>query len=124
MIFHHLFQQNATSEQKLALLTSHPDLAGKMAVANQLSTESTSEHKGAGLDQCTPEEMAEFQKWNAEYTGKFGFPFIIAVAGYDRQGIFEAFRRRVGNEKDAEFNEALTQVHRIAKIRIERATGA
>lgn len=103
---------------QLALLRAHPDLAGKLALRGALTPESGSEQAGAGLDRCSPEEFAEFQRLNAAYQARFGFPFILAVKGYDRGGILDAFRRRVENDPDIEFRTALDQVHRIARLRL------
>lgn len=103
----------------LTLLRAHPDLAGKLAVRGELTAESTSEQAGAGLDRCSPKEFEEFQRLNDVYNTRFGFPFILAVKGYDRAGILEEFRRRVGNAPKAEFREALDQVHRIARLRLQ-----
>jgi len=108
----------ADEASKLALLRAHPDLAGRLAVRGELTAESTSEQAGAGLDRCSPGEFAEFQRLNAAYTARFGFPFILAVKGFDRAGILAAFRRRVENARAAEFREALDQVHRIARLRL------
>jgi len=41
------------------------------------------------------------------------------VRGYHRDEILECFQRRVGNDVDVEFDEALEQVHRIARLRLE-----
>ena len=111
----------ASEKRKLALLCAHPDLAGRLSLA-ELTESSRSEQTGAGLDRCTPEELDEFQKLNAAYIEKFGFPFIFAVKGYHRQDILEAFRVRVNNSSDTEFKTAIEQVHRIAKLRLETIT--
>lgn len=103
---------------QLALLRAHPDLAGKLAVARDLTAESNAEQAGAGLDRCTPAEFAEFQRLNDAYKARFEFPFILAVRGHDRAGILEIFRRRLGNDRATEFREALDQVHRIARLRL------
>lgn len=103
---------------QLALLHAHPDLAGRLAVAGGLTPHSSAEQAAAGLDRCTPAEFAEFQRLNAAYRARFGFPFIIAVRGLERAAILTAFRRRVGNDRAAEFREALDQVHRIARLRL------
>ena len=103
---------------KLKLLRAHPDLAGKLAVAGQLTVESRSEQAGSGLDQCSPEELEKFQQLNSAYTSKFGFPFIIAVSGYQRAEILSIFEKRLGNAPEDEFAEAIAQVHRIARLRI------
>ena len=110
----------AGPEPQLALLRAHPDLAGKLAVSGDLTEASSSEQAGAGLDRCSPEEFRAFQELNDAYQKKFGFPFIVAVRGLNRQEILERFRARVQNEWDIEFDEALVQVHRIARLRIEQ----
>ncbi len=104
---------------QLALLRAHPDLAGKLAVRGALTPESTSEQAGAGLDRCSADEFEEFQRLNDAYKARFGFPFILAVKGHDRAGILEAFRRRAGNDLATEIREALDQVHRIARLRLQ-----
>ena len=105
-------------DAKLALLRAHPDLAGKLAVQGELTEQSTSEQAGAGLDQCTAEEFAEFQDLNERYKSGFGFPYILAVSGRGRVEILENFRSRINNSPDDEFAEALAQVHSIALIRL------
>jgi OHCU decarboxylase len=110
------------ADRQMALLRAHPDLAGKLAVAGELTAASTSEQAGAGLDACTAAEFERFQTLNAAYREKFGFPFIVAVAGYHRTEILEIFERRLGNQRDREIREALDQVHRIALIRLQAAS--
>ena len=112
----------AGEEPQLALLRAHPDLAGKLAKSGELTDESTSEQAGAGLDECTPEEFAEFTRLNDTYKAKFGFPYILAVKGRHRVEILENFRSRVGNSTAQEFREALDQVHQIARLRLEALT--
>jgi len=109
----------APHERRLALLRAHPELAGKLAVADGLTAESKSEQAGAGLDRCTPAEFARFTELNARYSDSFGHPFIIAVKGLDRAAILDAFERRIGNDPDTEFSTAVGQVHRIALLRLE-----
>lgn len=105
--------------RQMALLRAHPDLAGKLAVAGELTAESRGEQAGAGLDQCTPAEFTRFQELNSRYTQRFGFPFILAVKGKKRADILAAFESRVGNDPAAEFRAALDQVHRIAYLRLQ-----
>ena len=107
------------ADRHLALLRSHPDLAGKLAVADELTAASAAEQEGAGLAACTADEFERFQTLNAAYKERFGFPFIVAVAGYHRTEILEIFGRRVGNDRDTELREALEQVHRIALLRLQ-----
>ncbi|MBL4639111.1 MAG: 2-oxo-4-hydroxy-4-carboxy-5-ureidoimidazoline decarboxylase [Kordiimonadaceae bacterium] len=108
----------AKEAAKMTLICAHPDLAGKLAIGEALTTESTAEQKGAGLDRCTPDEFEEFQTLNTAYKAKFGFPFIIAVKGIGRRRILAAFRARINNDRETEFNMALTQINRIAFFRL------
>jgi len=110
--------RNASEEQRLGVLTAHPDLAGKLAAAGRLTKESTAEQAGAGLDLLTDEERETFQNLNAEYAKRHGFPFIIAVKDNTKSSILEAFHRRIKNNRDTEFSEACRQVERIAELRL------
>lgn len=119
---HHVVEA-AGHDARLALLRAHPELAGKLAVAGELTAESKSEQAGAGLDQCSAAEFERFQQLNSLYGERFGHPFIIAVKGLDRQAILAAFEARTGNTPEAEFATAMTEVHKIARLRLE-AMGA
>ena len=110
----------AGQDVQLELLRNHPDLAGKLAVSGKLTTASAAEQAGAGLDQCTDAEFDEFTKLNNRYQQRFGFPFIVAVRGLDKENILEQFRHRVQNDWDTEFDCAVSQVHRIARLRIDQ----
>lgn len=108
----------APRAQQRALLNAHPDLAGRLAVRGELTAESTSEQASAGLDKCTPDEFRRFTALNEAYKRKFPFPFIMAVKGKSRAEILEAFERRIHHDEDVEFRTALTEVHRIALLRL------
>lgn len=110
---------NAASDAaKLTLLRAHPELAGKLAIAGNLTAESTAEQASAGLDKCSAEEFEQFNKLNNDYTAKFGHPFIIAVRGLSRGDILAAFQQRIGNDPATEFKTALDEVHKIARLRL------
>ena len=79
---------------------------------------SVQEQRGAGLDQCSPEEFDAFQRLNAAYNARFGFPFIIAVKGLSRGDILAAFEERLENDAETEFATAIAQIHRIAGFRL------
>lgn len=111
--------RSASHEERLGVLTAHPDLAGKLAAAGKLTAESTSEQAGAGLDMLTDDERAMFQKLNAQYVEKHGFPFIIAVRDNTKASIKEAFERRIDNDTETEFEEACRQVERIGEWRLK-----
>ena len=99
---------------QLALIRAHPDLADRL----RLSPESVLEQVGAGLDNCSAEELAEFRTLNDAYKARFGFPFIKAVRGFSRGQILDEFRARAANDADAEFKTALAEIHKIALARL------
>jgi chitin deacetylase len=70
--------RRADYDARLGVLCAHPDLAGKLAAAKRLTTESTSEQASAGLDALTDEERSRFQDLNAHMCTNTVFPFIIA----------------------------------------------
>ena len=111
--------RKASREEQLGVLVAHPDLAGKLAIAGGLTEDSRKEQAGAGLDRLTPAEHARFTELNTGYMEKFGFPFIIAVKGLDKDDILSAFERRIGNSVDEEFETAKSQVERIALLRLK-----
>ncbi len=110
--------RSASDEEKRGVLRAHPDLAGKLAQANRLTAESTSEQAGAGLDALTDADREMFTRLNGQYTEKHGFPFIIAVRDNTKASIKSAFERRIGNNSTTELAEACTQVERIAELRL------
>ena len=113
----------ASDAEKLALLRAHPQLAGKEADAGTLTAHSTAEQDSVGLTRLTPEEKAKIVALNAAYLEAHGFPFIIAVKLRTKREIFAEFERRVNNPRDIEFTTALSEVGRIARIRLEALLG-
>lgn len=111
--------RTASEEERLSVLTAHPDLAGKLAAAKRLTAESSGEQASAGLDALTDEERTFFEKANADYTAKFGFPFIICVKDHTKATIMEAFPERIAHDRETEFAEACRQVERIAYHRLK-----
>lgn len=114
----------ADENAKLTLIRAHPDLAGRAAIAGELTSQSKAEQSGAGLDSCTPEEFARFHDLNERYKRRFGFPFVIAVAGKTRSDILAAFEERAGNDPEAEFRAALREIDKIARMRLEALASA
>ncbi|CUH53330.1 allantoinase PuuE [Shimia marina] len=110
--------RSASEEERLGVLLAHPDLAGKLAAAGRLTTESTSEQASAGLDMLTDAEREKFTTLNSDYVAKHGFPFIIAVRDHTKASIMAAFETRIANDSEAEFDEACRQVERIAEFRL------
>jgi len=109
----------AGPQAQMELIRAHPELAGKAAVRGELTPESTSEQQGAGLDRCTPDEYSRLTALNQAYREKFGFPFILAVRGHDRQSVIREFRRRLALSPPEETAECLEQIYKIGRFRLD-----
>lgn len=109
----------AGEEKQLALIRAHPDLVGKLALAGQLTTESTKEQASAGLGHLTPEEVALFQQNNAAYKAKFGFPFVICARLNKKEAILNGFKIRLQNSRAQEMQAALTEIFKVASLRLK-----
>jgi 2-oxo-4-hydroxy-4-carboxy-5-ureidoimidazoline decarboxylase len=105
----------ASRERQLELLREHPDLGTRAKV----SASSASEQAGVGLDQLTQPEYDALTRLNERYRAKFGFPFLYAVRGSNKLAIIQALEARCDNDAETEFQEALEQVYRIARLRTE-----
>ena len=110
--------RTASREERLGVLTAHPDLAGRLATAKRLTAQSTSEQASAALDALTDAESRTFQRLNATYTARHGFPFVVAVRDHDKASILAEFEARTANDTDAEFDRACREVERIATLRL------
>ena len=106
--------ENSSKEIIVKIFNLHP----KLAIEKKLTNFSSKEQSGAKLDKCTKEELLEFENLNSNYEKKFKFPFIIAVKGKDKNNILNNFRQRIQNDYFIEFNEAKSQVKKIALFRL------
>lgn len=113
----------ASEAEQLGLIRAHPELAGKEAAAGTLTTASTGEQRGAGLDQCSAEELLRLRGLNAAYRERFGFPFVIAVKGLSRYQIMDAVEARLGNDAATEFRTCLIEIGKIARFRLDALLG-
>jgi OHCU decarboxylase len=107
--------ENINNEEMIKIFNSHPQLA----IEKRLTSFSSKEQTGAKLNDCSKEEFEEFEKLNTDYKKKYGFPFIIAVKGKNKEEILNNFRQRIQNDFEIEFNEAKYQVKKIASLRLE-----
>ncbi|WP_182021680.1 2-oxo-4-hydroxy-4-carboxy-5-ureidoimidazoline decarboxylase [Haloquadratum walsbyi] len=106
---------SASRDTQLELLRAHPDLGEQTEMTDASETEQAS----AGLTDLSPAQYDTFQQLNNQYREKFGFPFIMAVKNKSPEVIQTAMEDRVEHERDQEFETALSQVHEIAKLRLQ-----
>ena len=107
--------ETCSNDKITKILNLHP----KLAIEKKLTSFSSKEQTGAKLDQCSKEELDEFNQLNFDYEKKFQFPFIIAVKGKNKNEILKNFRIRINNNYEKEFLEAKKQVMKIAMLRLK-----
>ncbi|OAS13432.1 uricase [Paenibacillus oryzisoli] len=106
--------ERATRDEQLALLRAHPDLGTRVGMTDH----SVKEQSSAGLNQLTPEEYEQFLSLNTQYTGRFQFPFIMAVKGQTKETIREALHYRIHGTPEVELLTALQEVCKIGRFRL------
>ncbi len=108
----------ATVDEQTKLIAAHPDLVGRLAREGRLTRESTAEQAAAGLTALTEQEAAAFDRYNAAYRERFGFPFVICARENKKAAILAAFPVRLANTREQEVRAALAEVAKIAKLRL------
>lgn len=107
---------NTMSEaEQVEFIKAHPDLGSKTKMAEA----SVQEQSGVGLDRLSESEYQRFQTLNQAYKDKFSFPFIIAVKYHTKESILEAFETRLENDRKQEKQQALVEISKIARLRLE-----
>lgn len=111
--------EGASDADRLALLTGHPELAGRAARAGAIAADSIAEQAAAGLDRLSEAEYTRFEALNAQYRERFGFPFILCIKRHGRGATMREFARRVAQHPAQERAAATQEVFRIAAIRLD-----
>jgi 2-oxo-4-hydroxy-4-carboxy-5-ureidoimidazoline decarboxylase len=106
--------ERAPSEVRMGLIRAHPDLATRAA----LTPESEREQASAGLDSLTEEQFERIGWLTAAYRAHFGFPFIVCAREHTPDSIIAAAERRMESDPDTEVQTALTEIFKIARLRL------
>jgi 2-oxo-4-hydroxy-4-carboxy-5-ureidoimidazoline decarboxylase len=111
----------ASRDDKIALFNRHPELAGKEAVAGEMTGNSTSEQGRLGLDRLPPREFELLSRLNRDYREKFGFPFIAAMRlHHDLNSVLRHFEARLHNDVETEIDATLREISEIVFGRLDR----
>jgi OHCU decarboxylase len=108
----------ATRDEQVRLIAAHPDLVGRLAREGRLTRESRREQSAAGLTRLSADEVAAFERYNAEYRAKFGFAFVICARENTKDAILAAFPLRLKNSREQEIETALGEIAKIARLRL------
>lgn len=100
---------------KLDLIRAHPDLGSRAKMAPA----SVQEQASIGLDNLNMAEYSQFKTLNKCYQTKFGFPLIMAVKDQTKEIILAAFTTRLQNTPAVEQQQALIEINKIARYRLD-----
>lgn len=103
----------ASRAEQLTLIRAHPELGAR----GLLTVASSGEQQAAGLRQDGA-EARRLAALNARYRARFGHPFILAVAGLDREEILARFEQRLYDTAEQEFAQCLAEIGLIARHRL------
>lgn len=99
--------------ERIAVLDAHPRIGADPA---SLSTMARRE-QGEASDAATLRELAEL---NDAYERKFGFRFVVFVAGRSKRDILPVLRARLANTREAELATGIDEFLAIVLDRLER----
>jgi 2-oxo-4-hydroxy-4-carboxy-5-ureidoimidazoline decarboxylase len=108
----------ASAQQQLDFLNGHPELGGTIADARALGEASRREQSELGFDRLGKEEEGRYQRLNAAYRQRFGFPFIICTRRHTRDSILASFKRRLASTPEAELAAAMQEIGHITRLRL------
>ncbi|HET7032995.1 MAG TPA: 2-oxo-4-hydroxy-4-carboxy-5-ureidoimidazoline decarboxylase [Casimicrobiaceae bacterium] len=118
----------SSREGQLGTIRAHAGALGKAAIIRTLTAEAAGSQASSDPGESMQKDLATFERLEAEYAAKFGFPFLLALAGPRGLGlafdeILSTLERRLGNHPQFEFAEALRNIHRAAEIRLDDKIG-
>jgi 2-oxo-4-hydroxy-4-carboxy-5-ureidoimidazoline decarboxylase len=105
--------QAAPAEVQLELLDAHPRIGAPPATVSALS------YREQGYDQEQLDAIEALGPLNDAYEQRFGFRYVVFVAGRPRSAIVPLLRDALGSDPDAERRRGLADVVEIARARAE-----
>jgi len=100
--------------ERIGVLNAHPRIGADPASLSELSRR----EQGTTPDIGTEEELAVL---NEEYERRFGFRFVVFVAGRSKAAIVPIFRERLRRTRAEELATGLDEFLAITRDRLERA---
>lgn len=108
--------------EQVALLNSHPRIGADPATVSPLSHDEQGYDRQPGGDQEWVGE--ELRALNEAYEARFGFRFVVFVAGRPRAEIIPILERALHADRDEELRRGLDDVVLIAAARMDRLRGS
>ena len=98
-----------SEEEKVEALDAHPAVGRRSGLS-----ERSAEEQGTDSD---PAVISELAYLNQVYEEKFGFRFVVFVAGRPRHEVLEVLRDRIGNTPEEELETGIKELVAIAQDR-------
>jgi len=105
--------ERMTEGERIGVLNAHPRIGADL---ESLSTLSRRE-QGGGADGATLQDLAAM---NDEYERKFGFRFVVFVAGRSKAEIVPVMRERLSRTRGDELATGIDEFLAITRDRLER----
>jgi 2-oxo-4-hydroxy-4-carboxy--5-ureidoimidazoline (OHCU) decarboxylase len=102
-------------EEQVELIDSHPRIGADPRTVSAIS------YREQGYDLDTPDEQgtqAALDRLNAAYERRFGFRFVVYVAGRPRSAIVPLIEEALRRERSEEIDRALKDIVAIARDRL------
>jgi 2-oxo-4-hydroxy-4-carboxy--5-ureidoimidazoline (OHCU) decarboxylase len=106
--------ERMSERERIAILDAHPRIGADPASLSLLSRR----EQGDDSDAATLRELAEL---NDAYERRFGFRFVVFVAGRPKREIVPILRARLASTRDAELKAGIDEFLAISLDRLERA---
>jgi len=97
---------------KVEALAAHPAIGQRKGLSDRSASE-----QGSDAD---PAVLSELAYLNQVYEEKFGFRFVVFVAGRSNRQILEVLRDRIANNREEELDTGCRELMAIAKDRWTR----
>ena len=96
-------------ERKTEAISAHPAIGQRQGLSELSAAE-----QGADMD---PSVLSELAYLNQVYEEKFGFRFVVFVAGRPKREVLEVLRERIANTREEELHTGCRELVAIAKDR-------
>jgi 2-oxo-4-hydroxy-4-carboxy--5-ureidoimidazoline (OHCU) decarboxylase len=106
--------ERMSESERVAVLDAHPRIGADPASLSSLSRR----EQGEAGDAAT---IRELHALNEAYERKFGFRFVVFVAGRSKREIVPILRARLANARETELRAGLDEFLAISLDRLERA---
>jgi len=98
--------------EKVGALAAHPAIGQRSGLSEQSTME-----QGSDRD---PAVLSELAYLNQVYEEKFGFRFVVFVAGRPKREVLEVLRERIANTREQELDTGCHELVAIARDRWTR----